>query len=64
MSKDYMRFSAVVFFSLAVFSTSGCARQEPPTLEELDGVRFDRNDRPCAPVIPRSPTRAQLISRG
>jgi hypothetical protein len=31
-----MRFIAIVVFSLAVFSTSRCAHQEPPTLEELE----------------------------
>jgi len=31
-----MRFIAIVVFSLAVFSTSRCAHQEPLTVEELE----------------------------
>ncbi len=50
MPRNYRRFIAVVIFSLAVFSTSRCTRQEPPTLEELEtlvetlGGELDQND--------------------
>ena len=36
MTKHYIRLIATVVLSLAVVSTSRCAHQEPPTLEELE----------------------------
>ena len=50
MTRNYIRLIAMVVFSLAVVSTSRCARQEPPTLEELGtlvetlGGELDQND--------------------